>query len=178
MQNENLLKYEEGARLGNLIVKSQLEDVSVFLEGTVAKLENFLNETTLSSLKQESAGDEEYYKRVISSVRRLLVHCEDGLEACQIVLKNEIFHKAAAEKTLYKIYHQCVDEFFSPKSDCWFEDSRSAYTGKNSIKFHSGVPESISGIFRNLEKEFQSVREIWNSMKQIIGRKCFNLNSK
>ncbi|RFU69046.1 YpuI family protein [Bacillus sp. V59.32b] len=145
--------------MGNMIVKSQLEDVRNFLENTVDKLEQFLNETTYSGLQQEKNGDETYYKGVLSSIRKLLVNCEEGLEACQIVLKNEVFHKAAAEKTLYRIYHQCIDEYFSPKQDRWYEDSRSAYTGKNSIKFHTEVPESIIGVLKDLEAGFQSIRE-------------------
>lgn len=145
--------------MGNMMVRSQLEDVRDFLENTVDKLEQFLNETTYSGLQQEKSGDETYYKGLLSGIRRLLVNCEEGLEACQIVLKNEVFHKAAAEKTLYRIYHQCIDEYFSPKQDRWYEDSRSAYTGKNSIKFHTEVPESIISVLKELEAGFQSIRE-------------------
>ncbi|RFU65586.1 YpuI family protein [Peribacillus glennii] len=145
--------------MGNLIVKSQLEDVRSFLANTVDKLEQFLNEATISKLQQEKSGDEQYYKGLLSSIRRLLVYCEEGLEACQIVLKNEAFNKAAAEKTLYRIYHQCIEEYFAPKSDRWYEDSRSAYTGKNSIKFHFEVPQSISALLKDLEAGFQAMRE-------------------
>lgn len=152
-------QYGEGSQLGNSIVKSQLKDVQSFLETTVTKLEGFLNETTYSMLQQEKSGDESYYKGVLSSLRRLLVSCEEGLNACQIILKNEFFNKAAAEKTLYKIYHQCIEEYFSPRSDRWYEDSRSAYTGKNSIKFHSEVPDSIKAVLKELESGFQSMRE-------------------
>jgi hypothetical protein len=145
--------------MGNTIVQSQLKDVQVFLETTVEKLENFLNEITFSKLQQEKSGDEKYYKGILSSLRRLLVNCEEGLEVCQIILKNDMFNKAAAEKTLYKIYHQCIEEYFFPKSDHWYEDSRAAYTGKNSIKFHAEVPESIPTILKELENGFQAMRE-------------------
>lgn len=145
--------------MGNTIVKSQLKDVQGFLETTVEKLENFLNEITLSKLQQEKNGDDMYYKGILSSLRKLLVNCEEGLEVCQIILKNEMFNKAAAEKTLYKVYHQCIGEYFSPKSDRWYEDSRAAYTGKNSIKFHSEVPESIHEVLKQLESGFQTMRE-------------------
>jgi Protein of unknown function (DUF3907) len=145
--------------MGNTIVKSQLMDVQNFLSKTVEKLEGFINETTFSSLQQEKSGDEKYYKGILSTLRRLLVNCEEGLEVCQIILKNEMFNKAAAEKTLYKIYHQCIEEYFSPKTDRWYEDSRAAYTGKNSIKFHAEVPESIHVILKELESGFQEMRE-------------------
>jgi succinate dehydrogenase/fumarate reductase-like Fe-S protein len=141
------------------MVKSQLEDVQIFLTNTVKKLETFLNETTYSKLQEEKKGKEEYYKGLLSNFRKLLVNCEVCLETCQIILKSETFHKAAAEKTLYRIFHQCVEEYFSPRSDLWYEDSRSAYTGKNSIKFHDEVPDSVSTVFKELESSFQAVRE-------------------
>lgn len=145
--------------MGNSLVKSQLEEVSKFLGTTVNDLEEYLNKTTQDSLQREQSADEDYYKSLLSNLRRLVVYCEEGYEACKIVLNNEVFHKIAAEKTLYKIFHQCIEEFFSPKNDSWYEDSRSAYTGKNSIKFHQEVAPSLSGLIKRLESGFQSVRE-------------------
>ncbi|MEN8700839.1 YpuI family protein [Bacillus infantis] len=145
--------------MANTIVKSQTEEVKKFLGNTVSDLEAYLNETTLSGLLKEKDGDRNYYKMVLGNLRKLLVFCEEGLDACSVLLKNEPFPKPAAEKTLYRIYHQCIDEFFSPKNDAWFENSRSAYTGKNSIKFQGEVPESMKGIFDSLESEFQRIRE-------------------
>ncbi|MGD6853471.1 YpuI family protein [Bacillus infantis] len=145
--------------MANTIVKSQTEEVKKFLGNTVSELEAYLNETTLSGLIKEKDGDRNYYKMVLGNLRKLLVFCEEGLDACSVLLKNEPFPKPAAEKTLYRIYHQCIDEFFSPKNDAWFENSRSAYTGKNSIKFQGEVPESMRGIFESLESEFQRIRE-------------------
>ncbi len=141
------------------MVKSQIEDVKKFLETTVHTFEDFLNDTTLASMLGEEHGDESYYKTILSNIRKLLVYCEEGLEACTIILQSESFPKGAAEKTLYRIYHQCVEEFFQPKSDAWFEDSRAAYTGKNSIKFQETVPSSVKELLKGLEGSFQSIRE-------------------
>jgi len=145
--------------MGNSLVKSQLEEVSEFLGKTVDALEDYLNTTTYESLQSEQEADEEYYKSLLSNLRRLVVYCEEGYEACKIVLKNEVFHKMAAEKTLYKVFHQCIEEFFSPKNDSWYEDSRSAYTGKNSIKFHQEVALSLTELIKRLESGFQTIRE-------------------
>ncbi|MDV2887772.1 DUF3907 family protein, partial [Alkalihalophilus pseudofirmus] len=41
----------------------------------------------------------------------------------------------------------------------WFENSRSAYTGKNAIKFYREVPETIKQLVKSLEGEFQQIRE-------------------
>jgi hypothetical protein len=145
--------------VGNTIVRTQIEEVREFLGESVKKLENFLNHTTLSKLQQEQPADEENYKSVLSSLRKLTVYCEEGLEACKIILQAEAFSKPAAEKTLYRIYYQCIEEFFSPKSDAWYEDSRSAYTGKNAIKFRQPVSPELSSLLLGLESSFQRIRE-------------------
>jgi hypothetical protein len=145
--------------VGNSLVKSQLKDVGEFLTSTIGSLETYLNETTITQMEQQLSGDEKYYKLILSNLRKLLVYCEEGFEACSVILQSEPFQKATAEKTLYRIFHQCIEEFFSPKNDAWFEDSRSAYTGKNSIKFYKGVPESVRQLVKGLEGEFQRVRE-------------------
>ncbi|WP_174734061.1 DUF3907 family protein [Mesobacillus harenae] len=145
--------------MGNTIVHSQLKDVKDFLSNTVLKLEDFLNETTLSSMEQEIQGSEDYNKTILSNLRKLLVSCEEGLEACKVVLQGDPFSKPAAEKTLFGIYYHCIEEFFSPRSDVWYEDSRSAYTGKNSIKFRQGVTKGVGSLMAGLEGEFQRIRE-------------------
>lgn len=145
--------------MGNTIVKTQIEEVSEFLADTVLKLESFLNETTLSKLEEGQQADEDYYRSILSSLRKLTVYCEEGLDACKVILQAEVFSKPAAEKTLYRIYYQCIEEFFSPKSDAWYEDSRSAYTGKNAIKFRKPVSLEISELLMSLESGFQRMRE-------------------
>ncbi|MGD6966877.1 YpuI family protein [Rossellomorea vietnamensis] len=145
--------------MSNPIVKSQVEEVHTFLEKTVAELEGYLNNVTIDGLLQEKSGDRAYYEGVLSNIRRLLVYCEEGLDSCSVVLQNEPFIKGAAEKTLFKVYHQCIEEFFSPRYDLWYEDSRSAYTGKNSIMFRQDLPKSIMSLMSAAESDFQRVRE-------------------
>ncbi|WML45166.1 YpuI family protein [Neobacillus sp. PS3-40] len=145
--------------MGNTLVKTQLKDVESFLVITIKTIEEFLNQTTLAQFDQGNESDLVYYKQILSNLRKLLVFSEEGLETCKIILQSDPFQKAAAEKTLYRIYHQCIVEFFSPKNDAWFEDSRSAYTGKNSIKFYKSVPEDFQQMVRGLESEFQRIRE-------------------
>lgn len=145
--------------MGNNIVESQLEDVNNYLEKTVQHFENFLNETTLDRLSEHNKELVDYNKKVLSQCRKVLVYCEEGLEASQLLLKTSPFPKALAEKTLYKIYHQCIEEFFSPKSDVWYEDSRAAYTGKNAICFRNDISLSVQQLFHQLEGGFQHLRE-------------------
>jgi hypothetical protein len=145
--------------MGNTLVKTQLNDVKEFLTKSISTLEGFLNETTISQLNVENEEDRIYVKLILANMRKLVVYSEEGLEACSVILQSEPFQKAAAEKTLYKIYHQCIEEFFSPKNDAWFENSRSAYTGRNSIKFYRNVSEKISALIKSLESDFQRIRE-------------------
>ncbi|MDP4169215.1 MAG: YpuI family protein [Bacillota bacterium] len=145
--------------MGNTLVKSQLNDVKTFLGNAVAVLESFLNETTLSQLSEGSDSNKKHNQVILSNLRKLLVYSEETMDACTIILNSEPFQKPAAEKTLYRVYHQCIEEFFSPKNDAWYEDSRSAYTGKNAIKFYKPVSDSIAHLVKSLEGEFQRMRE-------------------
>ncbi|MFD0827723.1 YpuI family protein [Neobacillus sp. M.A.Huq-85] len=145
--------------MGNTLVESQLNDVKGFLKETIQTLEGFLNETTISQFNPETEEKRNYLKLIVSNMRKLLVYSEESIETCALILQSEPFQKAAAEKTLYRIYHQCIEEFFSPKNDAWYEDSRSAYTGKNSIKYYQPVPETIQNLIKGLEGDFQRIRE-------------------
>ncbi|MTH52228.1 DUF3907 family protein [Bacillus mangrovi] len=145
--------------MGNSMVKVQTEQTAEFLSSAVADLTVYLNAVTIQSMLEEEAGDRQFFEELLSNFRRLTVFCEEGLEACTIITQTEPFRKAAAEKILYRVYHQCVEEFFQPKHDVWYEDSRSAYTGKNSIKFRQQVPVSASSLVANLESRFQQMRE-------------------
>jgi hypothetical protein len=145
--------------MGNTLVNSQLNDVKGFLSKTISTLEDFLNETTITQLHKENEEERSYTKLIFSNLRKLIVYSEEGFDACSVIFQSEPFQKAAAEKNLYKIYHQCIEEFFAPKNDAWYEDSRSAYTGRNSIKFYRNVPDSIAQLLISLEGEFQRIRE-------------------
>ncbi|GAA0347032.1 YpuI family protein [Bacillus carboniphilus] len=141
------------------LVKTQIQQANTVLEKNVNRMEMFLNHTTIETLQDEELGDLSYYKGLLSSLRRLCVYCEDAFETCQVIVNQENFSKPAAERTLYRIFHQCIEEFFSPRADLWYEDSRSAYTGKNSIKFRKKAPSSFQELFLDLEQPFQKLRE-------------------
>ncbi|MGY3716408.1 YpuI family protein [Sutcliffiella cohnii] len=145
--------------MANSIVKSQTQQVERFLMETVENLNTFLNNTTVPTLLKETEASQPYVELLLANMRRLAVFCDEGHQACRVIIKENPFRKAAAEKILYSIYHQCIEEFFSPKNDAWYEDSRAAYTGKNAIKFHEAPPESIQTLVQTLESGFQAIRE-------------------
>lgn len=145
--------------MGNTLVKSQLNDVKGFLIQAITTMSDFLNETNISQLNPVTEEESTYFKLIFSHLRKLVVYSEESLDTCSVILQSDPFQKSAAEKTLYRIFHTCIEEFFSPKNDAWFEDSRSAYTGKNSIKFYKAVPENLHQMIKGLEGEFQRIRE-------------------
>jgi hypothetical protein len=145
--------------LANSIVETQLLDAVKYLTITVQSMEDYLNKTTLQMLVNGTESDADYYKRVISQCRKILVYSEGNLEEANLLLKASPLPKQLAEKILFKIYHQCIEEFFSPKSDVWYEDSRAAYTGKNAICFRMEVPTSLERLFQQIEGGFQHLRE-------------------
>ncbi|WP_209122508.1 DUF3907 family protein [Alkalihalobacillus sp. BA299] len=146
--------------MGNTLVESQLTLAHETLRDICEKVSEFLNENTLTDLlSEDNQSDKDYFKAVLSSLRRVLVFCEEGKEASEVILNGKTFRKAAAEKTLYWIYHHCIEEFFNPRIDNWYEDSRSAYTGKNAIKFSKAVPNSLRELMKTIEGPFQTIRE-------------------
>ncbi|MFX3624726.1 MAG: YpuI family protein [Ectobacillus sp.] len=146
--------------MSNSVVENQTKQVEAFLQDVVTIMTDYVNHHTITSLLAEvKEGDKKYFEGILASLRRLLVFCEEGLDACRVLLKSSSFRKNAAERTLFKIYHQVISEFFSPKNDYWFENSRSAYTGKNAIAFPLTPPPSVKELMRTLEGKFQTMRE-------------------
>lgn len=86
--------------MSNLMVENQTEQVSIFLEDAITLITNYVNYHTLPSLLEETpAGNEQYYKGLLASMRRLLVFfCEEGHDACFVLLNSQPFRKTAAEK--------------------------------------------------------------------------------
>lgn len=145
--------------MSNKMVEHQLRIVGNQLGIVGNECNSFLNKYSLPSFQHEvSTVDIVYLEKILSSLRRISVYSEDAKEVCGKILSGG-FHKAIAEDTLHKIYHKCISEFFSPKNDAWFENSRAAYTGNQAITFYKEVPPSIQQLFSSLEKVFQQMRE-------------------
>ncbi|MGE6629479.1 YpuI family protein [Bacillus sp. NPDC077027] len=145
--------------MAHINVKAQVDQAGVFLSKVVIEMSDYLNETTLSNLKQSNPNEEAYYCDMLSTLRKLAVYCEEAAALCKKIMQQKTFPEQAAEQILYRIYHQCIEEFFTPKKETWYEDSRSAYTGKSCIVFHHAVPAELKQLFSSLEKDFLVMRE-------------------
>lgn len=141
------------------MVQSQLNEVKSVMNDTVELLSTYLNRYSINDmLKEEGSKSEGYYKSLLKALRRLEVFCDEAHDAVHMILKSKVIQQGVAEKTLYGIYHQCIMEFYAPKEDVWFENSRAAYTGKSSITYHHPPPVSFQILIRSLEKGFQQLR--------------------
>lgn len=145
--------------MAHMNVKAQVDQAGVFLSKVAIEMNGFLNETTLSSLKRLNPEAEAYYCDILSTLRKLTVYSEDAAAVCRKMGQQQTFPQQAAQQMLHRIYHQCIEEFFTPKKDTWYEDSRSAYTGKSSIVFHHEVSADMKQLFSSLEKDFLAMRE-------------------
>jgi len=88
--------------MGNSLVKSQLSDVQGFLSDTIISLETFLNDTTISQLEQHAKSDSNMNRLILSNLRKLLVFCEEGLDACSVIMHSDPFQKASEKKFFIK----------------------------------------------------------------------------
>jgi hypothetical protein len=109
--------------MSNLMVENQTEQVSIFLEDAINLITNYVNYHTLPLhpvlLRKK--------REVVSLMLITLYNIAHSLLVFPLIKR-----KTAAEKILYKIYHQVIAEFFSPKSDHWYENSRFAKNEKSS----------------------------------------------
>ncbi|UOQ42662.1 YpuI family protein [Halobacillus salinarum] len=141
-------------------VKTQTAEVYTFLDDVSTELNSYLDRHSLADLLGEvGCQDPEYYRVVLKALRRLAVLSEEAKDSLYRLIEAPAFKKKSAERTLYRIYHKCIHEFFSPKEDPWYENSRAVYVGKSSLTYHDVPPESIQKLLVSLEERFHTIRE-------------------
>ncbi|WP_166243755.1 DUF3907 family protein [Paenibacillus turpanensis] len=141
-------------------VQSLCETTSAKLKEAIQKLELFLNTNSLTQLNPEQdASMEEFYRDYLSDLRRLSVFSEVCYEKVGLNLRRPSFNVDQAEKALYETYHNCVNNFFYPKNECYSEDGRYAYTGQDAIRFRKKPSREIRDLTLELSKVFEVLRE-------------------
>ncbi|WP_223067126.1 YpuI family protein [Paenibacillus caui] len=130
------------------------------LKTAAERLEQFLNHYSLPQLAEEP--DEEttrFYKGFLSDLRHLLVFTEANYEKLGVLLRRPNFDKEAAEKALYHVYHDCVNNFFYPKSEGYAEDGRYAYTGQDAIRFRRKPVRAARDVVLDVTKIYEELRD-------------------
>ncbi|NIK12342.1 hypothetical protein FHR85_001753 [Alkalibacillus almallahensis] len=139
---------------------SQAEQIYKQLQEIEQKLTCFLNEKSVTSIvEQDKSLNDEYIGAVIKQFRFLEVYCMEGKNALKRLIRSEPLDTNMLEKILKGIYHKCVNQFFSPKDDLWYEDSRASYCDKRSIEFQADPGDDLLDLTQQIEPTFQDLRE-------------------
>lgn len=141
-------------------VRNLCETTRDKLKEAIDEMEKFLNEHNLKGLNSENDSEmEEFYKSYLSDIRHLLVFCEVGYEKIGVSLRRPTFNHDYAEKVLFDVYHNCINNFFYPKNECYSEDGRYAYTGQDAIRFRKKPIRAVRDLTIYLSKIFEELRE-------------------
>ncbi|MCM3163156.1 DUF3907 family protein [Metabacillus litoralis] len=145
--------------MDNTLVRAETEKVAFFLENVVGKMTTYMNSITIRSLEDEAEGERPYLLELLRAARALLVFCEEALDACRQMIRNSIITPSHARQLFEKIYYQCIERFFHPKNDTWYENSRCSYTDSDMIVFRKTTPPSFVRFIHSLEEDFITIRE-------------------
>lgn len=130
------------------------------LKQAVEKLETFLNQHSLPQLMEGQDEDRVlFYQGFLSDLRHLLVFSEVCYEKLGVALRRGTFDEEAAEKVLYHVYHDCVNNFFYPKNESYSEDGRYAYTGQDAIRFRKKPVREARDIVLDITGIFEELRD-------------------
>ncbi|MFD1391170.1 DUF3907 family protein [Alkalibacillus flavidus] len=147
---------------------SQAEDIHHYLMEIEDELTQFLNHKSVTSITTSDPSlNTTYIEAVVKQLRFLEVYCMEGKQALNRLMATDQLQGDVLEKVLRGIYHKCVNEFFSPKDDLWYEDSRAAYRGKCAIEFQGEPGEAITYLTRVVEPVFQDLREQLDYMEAV-----------
>ncbi|RXZ77144.1 DUF3907 family protein [Paenibacillaceae bacterium] len=142
-------------------VKPLSEATREKLKLAIGQLEAFLNEYAIPQLTVEQEGEkaEPFYVGLLSDLRHLLVFSEVSYEKLGVLLRRPNFDTESAERSLYEVYHHCVNAYFYPKNEGYSEDGRYAYTGQDAIRFLFKPIRPARDIVLNLSKIFEELRD-------------------
>lgn len=142
-------------------VKPLSESAREKLKQAIELLETFLNANALDMLMSEEKKEEEvqFYKGFLADLRHLLVFSEVCYEKLGVLLRRPNFDHEFAERTLYEVYHNCVNAFFYPKNECYSEDGRYAYTGQDAIRFRYKPKREARNVIMNITRFYEELRD-------------------
>lgn len=130
------------------------------LKDAIDILEPFLNQYALPQLTPQQDEDTvQYYKGFLSDLRHLLAFSEVSFEKLGVIQRRRNFDTESAEKTLYQVYHRCVNGFFYPKNESYSEDGRYAYTGQDAIRFRVKPVQPVRDVILNVTKLYEELRD-------------------
>ncbi|WP_026689421.1 DUF3907 family protein [Alteribacter aurantiacus] len=140
------------------VVRDHLLFTEERLSASAKELRQFLNRVTVEMLTDGDRA-KSFVEVLLDDLRRLSVFFDEGAERCRMVLSAGTFRLPVAKKTLHWIFHWCVEAFFQPRQDAWYEESRAAYQNESVIRFRDNPPDQIQALFMKLEVNLLQLRE-------------------
>ena len=149
--------------------KSQAQKVFDELGRIENILEDFHNHHSAEHLVNGNKElRKEYIQQVIKQFRLLEAYSTQGKRAIYPFANGKNINAKNIDRILRGISVKCVDSFFSPNVDLWFEDSRASYQNKNAIDFIENPGEEINELTRKLEPIFLDLRNQLEYLSQEI----------
>ncbi|MBB6675281.1 DUF3907 family protein [Cohnella nanjingensis] len=141
-------------------VKALAESSREKLKAAIDELETFLNGHALPQLVEpDHAESATFYAGLLSDLRQLLVFSEVSYEKLGALLRRPNFDGEAAERSLYEVYHHCVNAFFYPKNEGYSEDGRYAYTGQDAIRFRAKPVRVARDLVLQVSRVYEELRD-------------------
>lgn len=139
---------------------SQAESINKHLAQIESELHDFLDFTSVDKLlESEQNLDLEYLQKIFKELRYLAIFCGEGRQAIGKLLRTQQDEQGYFDKVYKGIYFKCIIEYFSPKDEIWFEDSRASYRNKCVIDFQQHPGEHIIETVKKVEPSFLRLRE-------------------
>ncbi len=144
----------------------QIYDELSQIEEVLGDFHNHYSANHLASLATELDG--EYIRQVMKQLRLLESYSSEGKKAVHQFTRVKTVDGKHFDRILRGISIKCVDSFFSPSEDLWFEDSRASYQNKRSIDFIHHPGEEIIQLTDRLEPIFLELRNRLEYLSQEI----------
>ncbi|WP_194840812.1 DUF3907 family protein [Filobacillus milosensis] len=139
---------------------SQAESINDQLKLIETELHEFLDFSSIDKLINLNKHiDIEYVQAIFREFRYLAVYCGEGRNAIDKLIQSKNVEQDIVDRVYKGIYRKCVLEFFSPKDEVWYEDSRASYRNKCSIDFQTDPSDPIVQTMEKIEPYFHKLRE-------------------
>ncbi|WP_144741424.1 DUF3907 family protein, partial [Bacillus altitudinis] len=101
----------------------QLHQPPLFLSNLALEINDFLNQPTLSTFKPLNPQAEAYYSHILTTFPNLPVYTHHPPPLSTKIPHHHTFPHQPPHHTLHPIYHQSIQQFFTPKNHTCYQDT-------------------------------------------------------
>lgn len=144
----------------NTELRTKLNFITNKLTNIENSLTDFLNETSINLVvENDPSADEDYAKLILKQLRYIEVLCSEGNRTLRGFSQFKYVSEERVNRVFNNIYLKCIEQFFSPNNNVWFEDSRASYKNKSSIDFKMNPGKLLVEQINKIEPLFHQIRE-------------------